>query len=227
MILIMRLKNDMGLLAAYEAILAAGAGAAHASAVAEMRQAFEGRTGAFGPEDPWFEARSNAFWDDTMTAQGFLARVVDALPEAARSWVQPLVRAHRGLFRAEESESKWTMVDVWSGAAFLVDSPEGGLREALDASAGSLIDARLVGRESPLSIDLLPGAIFHPPDASEAIEKVIEVARGQKLGRQDTLDALLRMERNLRSHARVKPSYAYRSSELAKKIKTPELPKVP
>ena len=216
----------MGLLAAYEAILVAGAAAAHASAVAEMRLAFESRTGSFGAEDPWFEARSNAFWDDAMTTQAFPERVLDALPEAARSWVTPLARAHRGLFRAEESESKWTLLDVWSGAEFLVDSPEGGLREALDASAESLIDARLVGRESPLSIELLPGAIFHPPDASEAIEKVIEVARGQKLGRHDTLDALLRMERNLRSHARVKPAYAYRSSELAKKIKTPELPKV-
>lgn len=217
----------MGLLAAYEAILAVGAAAAQASAVIEMRHAFEGRTGSFGPEDSWFEARSNAFWDDAMTTQAFPERVVDALPETVRSWIKPLIRAHRGLFRAEESASKWTMIDVWSGAEFIVDSPEGGLREALDASAGSLIDARLVGRESPLSIQLLPGAIFHPPDASEAIEKVIEVARSQKLGLHDTLDALLRMERNLRSHARVKPAYAYRSSELAKKLLTPEPRKVP
>ncbi|MEO6417934.1 MAG: hypothetical protein ABIP39_00905 [Polyangiaceae bacterium] len=193
--------------------------------MAEMRQAFEARTGSFGPEDPWFEARSSAFWDDAVTSQGFSGRVSDALPEAARGWLQPLARAHRGLFRAEEAESKWTLVDVWSGAEFIVDAPEGGLRQALDAAEGSLIDGRLVGRDAPLSIDLLPGAIFHPPDASEAIEKVIEVARAQKLGRELTLDALLRMERNLRSHSRVKPAYAYRSSELAPKLKTPFLPK--
>ncbi len=217
----------MGLLAAYEAILAAGAGEGHASAVAEMRQAFEGRTGSFGPEDPWFEARSSAFWDDAVTTLTFCQRVQGDLGETARRWIQPLVRAHRGLFRAEEAESKWTLVDVWSGAEFIVDAPEGGLRQALEASAGSLIDGRLVGREAPLSIELLPGAIFHPPDASEAIEKVIEVARAQNLGRAKALDALLRMERNLRSHSRVKPAYAYRASELVPKLKTPAPPKDP
>jgi hypothetical protein len=217
----------MGLLAAYEAILTAVAGEAHASAVAELRRAFEGRTGSFGPEDPWFEARSSAFWDDALTTQALSERVRGELAQAARSWIQPLVRAHRGLFRAEEADAKWALIDVWSGAEFIVDAPEGGLRQALEASAGSLIDGRLVGREAPLSIELLPGAIFHPPDASEAIEKVIEVARTQKLGRAAALDALLRMERNLRSHSRVKPAYAYRSSELAPKLKTPVVPKDP
>ncbi|MDB4998499.1 MAG: hypothetical protein JWM74_5931 [Myxococcaceae bacterium] len=203
---------------AYDAILAIGASAAARDVTLRMRQAFEARTGAFGPEDPWFEARSRAFWDDALATQGFPRHVEADLDAATRAWIVPLERAHRGLFRASEeplsASHSWTIDDLWSGASFLVAAPEPGLREALASS--TYFDGRIVGRADPLALVLMPGAVFHPADAKEPIEKVLEAARARGLSKDTVLDALLRMERNLRSHSRVKAAYAYRSEALPK-----------
>jgi hypothetical protein len=64
-------------------------------------------------------------------------------------------------------------------------------------------------------VALLPGALFHPPEATAAIEAVLVAARDQGLGTDDALDALMRMERTLRSLARVKATYAYRAEALS------------
>ncbi len=203
---------------AYDAILAIGASPAAREVTLRMRQAFEARAGAFGPEDPWFEARSRAFWDDALATQGFARHVEADLDVATRGWIVPLERAHRGLFRASEegppASRSWTIDDLWSGASFLVAAPEPGLREALASS--TYFDGRVVGRTDPVALVLMPGAVFHPADAKEPIEKVLEAARARGLSKDTVLDALLRMERNLRSHSRVKAAYAYRSEALPK-----------
>src|SRR5580700_5242471 len=86
--------NDMPPPAAYplalavESVCALGLLASHRERTASMRRAFEERTGAFGPDDPWFEARSRAFWDDVMTRQsaveGLLAGMNEGDPR--RPW---------------------------------------------------------------------------------------------------------------------------------------------
>jgi len=207
----------MDFLAVYEAMVTCGGTPSFAARVKEMRQHFEERTGSFGPDDPWFEVRSRAFWDDALTTQGFAATVAPALAasaqEPARNWALPLARAHRGLFRAERNEGGWRLVDLWSGAEFVVIVSDPGLEEALGAAA--VLDGRVVARAAPLEIALLPGALFHPADATEPIAHVLEAARERAMPTCDALDALLRMERNLRSHSRVKASYAYRAENLA------------
>lgn len=210
----------MDLTTAYEAILAALGGPAHAAEVAELRRAFEARTGAFGPEDPWFEVRSRAFWDDALTTRRLGAAVRAELDEGARAWLEPLARAHRGLFVAERSATGggWTVTDHLGGAAFVVDAPSGGLADALaSADAAAFFDARVVARDEPdLEVALLPGVLFHPLDASPHVEKLVARAREADMAADEVLDALLRMERNLRSHARVKAGYAYRPEALTK-----------
>lgn len=200
------------LLSAYEDIVALGARPEAAEATLAMRRRFETRTGAFGPDDPWFEARSRAFWDDAVTTQRFGRSVAQSLSEEARAFLGPLERAHRGLFRPQRDGVSWILCDVWSEAELLIEPPDAGLREALEAA--SLLDGRVVGLDAPARLTLLPGAVFHPADASEPIEKVIPQARERGLGAHETLDALLRMERNLRSHSRVKAAYAYRAEGL-------------
>jgi len=224
---------------AYEAVLAAGAAERHAEHVRGMRRAFEARTGAFTPEDPWFEARSRAFWDDAVTAGGFARHVAAEVAESP--WVDAFGRAHRGLFlarldvdaddtarldagafgaagTARLDAELWVLEDVWGGADFLVGAPGEGLREALLASihSGSLLDGRVVARDEPTMLALLPGAVFHPADATEPIHVVLEAARARDVATGTVLDALLRMERNLRSLSRVKAAYAYRPDALWK-----------
>jgi hypothetical protein len=201
----------MGVLEAAAHIVQLGGGAELASRVAEMRAGFEARTGAYAPEDPWFEERSRAFWCDAITAGRFGREVRGQLAEDEGAWLEPLERAHRGLFRAEGS----LLVDEWSGAELVVTSMDEASRAELDAAAGQLFDARVVGTDEPYVIALLPGAVFHPRDATAAIAPVLAAARARAMATADTLDALLRMGRMLRSLSRVKAAYAYRADALS------------
>jgi hypothetical protein len=187
----------------------------HEEHALSMRRTFVERTGAFGPEDPSFEARSRAFWDDAVTRQRFAERVAAELPEAARPWARVLGRAHRGLFHASHSMGRWLLRDVWGGAEFLVDDVDDAMRSAWNAPSGPF-DGRLAALADPVRLGVLPGALFHPEDATDAIDKVLEAAREKSMGTDDVLDALLRMENSLRSMSRVKPGYAYRPQALAR-----------
>jgi hypothetical protein len=209
---------------AYDAVLALGAHPRHADRVAELRARFEARTGAFRPEDAWFEARSRAFWDDAVTSGGFTRAVEAELDAEARRWVRRFGRAHRGLFAARGVKTTGAVVlkDMWSGARFEVQGFDRATRDAL-AAAAAPFDGRLVGGDAPARVALLPGAVFHPADAAAPIGPVLDEARTRGLGTQDALDALLRMERGLRASARVKAAHAYRATNLIPAA--PRLPK--
>lgn len=187
-----------------------GGAAERAPRIAELRRAFENGTGAFVPEDPWFEERSRAFWCDTVTRGRFGREVEPQLTDAERAWLVPLERAHRGLFRTEGR----VLVDVWSGAELAPTLVPDDSRAELDAAAGQLFDARVVAGSNPIVVALLPGAVFHSRDASAPIESVLEAARAASMSTTETLNALLRMERTLRSLTRVKAAYAYRAEAL-------------
>jgi hypothetical protein len=207
-------------LAFYDELLLLGANASSAAIVAEMRKAFEQRTGAFGPEDAWFEARGQAFWDDALTTQKFGTRVERALvSEDAHDWQDRFERAHRGLFRAFHEGQSFLLEDLWGGAEFLIDPPADALANELRAACNDdgeeqLFDGRIVGNGNPYSVTLLPGAVFHRAEASVAIASVVASAKSSELSREQALDALLRMDRKLQSHARVKATYAYRAELL-------------
>jgi hypothetical protein len=208
----------MGVLETAAHVVELGGGAELASRVAEMRSAFEARTGAFAPEDAWFEERSRAFWCDAVTTGSFGREVREALSEDERAWLGCLERAHRGLFRADGAR----LIDAWSGAELVVTSMDEASRAELDASAGQLFDARVVGNDEPYVVALLPGAVFHPRDATAAIAPVLAAAHERSMTTGEALDALLRMGRMLRSLSRVKAAYAYRADAL-----TPHAPSTP
>jgi hypothetical protein len=210
-------RRAVTVLAAAMRIVELGGARERQAAVGTLRARFEGRTGVFAPDDAWFEERSRAFWCDAVTRGRFGRQVAADLTPAERGWIGPLERAHRGLFRVavEEGPAGRTLVDVWSGAELVptvIDEESGA---ELSASAGQLFDGRVVGAGEPFVLALLPGAVFHPRHATPAIEAVIAAARSKDLTTDDTLDALLRMERSLRALSRVKAAYAYRLEALA------------
>jgi hypothetical protein len=232
----------MGVLEAAARIVQLGGGSRESASVAKRRAYFEARTGAFAPEDPWFEERSRAFWCDAVTRGRFGREVEHDLSAEDRRWLEPLERAHRGLFqrlfqrpsarlpRQGSSERSAhgrgpggeVLVDVWSGAELVVTAMDDASHAELEAAGGQLLDARVVGAEEIVGQDgpgvvvaLLPGAVFHPPHAASAIVDVLSAARASGLSTHDTLDALLRMERTLRALSRVKAAYAYRPEALS------------
>ncbi|MCL2777257.1 MAG: hypothetical protein FWD73_04570 [Polyangiaceae bacterium] len=206
-------------LAVYDSICELGAAS---EKIAAMRKVFESRTGAFRPEDPWFEVRSRAFWDDALTTQQF-AKVAPLPPSNSASanfakyagaLAEPLAMSHRGLFVAEDVDGRGArMVDLWSGAEFLVRHVDEAQAIAFEHAEG-LIDARVVALGSLFMLLVLPGAFHHPPDAREPIERVVNEARQRRLSTGAVLDALLRMELIFRSSSRVKASFAYRIDHL-------------
>jgi hypothetical protein len=205
----------MGVLKTVARVIELGGQQPRAGRVAAMRTAFEARTGAFSPEDPWFEERSRAFWIDALTRGRFGREVASGLGDAEARWLGPVEQAHRGLFRADVRAGRRVLVDVWSGAEFAPTQVDESSQAELDASAGQLFDARIVGSLEPFAVTLLPGAIFHARHASAAIEPVLAAARAAALPTHRVLDALLRMERTLRALSRVKAAYAYRPDALA------------
>jgi hypothetical protein len=217
----------MGVLETTARIVQMGGAPENSARVAALRAAFEERTGAFAPEDPWFEERSRAFWCDAVTRGRFGKAAEPALDAPDRAWVEPLERAHRGLFRAAAPSSpgqrgrRPRLVDVWSGAEFVLTAVEDESLAELDAGAEQLIDARVVGGGDPPVLALLPGAIFHPSHATSAIDSVLEAARASHLATHDVFDALLRMERTLRALSRVKAGYAYRPEALTSRPPAP------
>src|SRR5579863_8219261 len=106
----------MGVLETVARVVQLGGAAQQGAAVARMRAAFEARTGAFTPEDAWFEERSRAFWCDAVTTGRYGRQVEADLDAAERAWLPALERAHRGLFRSDGD----VLVDVWSGAELRV-----------------------------------------------------------------------------------------------------------
>ncbi len=211
--------------AAYEAIVAALSRATFEGAIREARRVFGARTGEVDDDDDGFEGRMAAFWDSAVTSPELLGRLHGVVGPEYEPWLVAFGSAHRGLFvvepEADDHRAELVLRDVWSGASFFVRPlPRPETLLALRGSEG-LFDGRLVGRATPLEIALLPGAFFHPPDATGAIEAVLAAARGraphERLATADVLDALMHMEARLRGHSRVKAAYAYRAERLPKK----------
>jgi hypothetical protein len=201
-----------------------------------MRERFRKRTGAFGPEDAWFEQRSRAFWDDALTTQGFArlaAPHASALgtPSAPGSVdvagvVTRFERAHRGVFLVDDVDDRGArLVDLWSGAELIVRHLDEAQAVTLEHAEGPM-DARVVAGpvsesvpDEVASLYVLPGALHHGPDALEPLVKVIAAARARHMATGDVLDALLRMELVFRSSSRVKAAFAYRVESLPREAK--------
>lgn len=202
----------MTLGAAIEAMLALAAAPARQARVLALHVAFEARTGAFSPGDALFEARSAAFWDDALTREAFGRELAAELDDAARAWVEPLARAHRGLFVVEGSDGGFLLVDAWSGAEFSCEPASTGLRDALERASG-LVDGRVAALADGAAT-LLPGAVFHHADTLEPALALLPEARARGLATDEALDALLRMDHAFRTLSRVKPAFAYRKAAL-------------
>lgn len=181
-----------------------------------MREKFARRTGTFGPEDPWFETRSRAFWDDAVTTQGLAVLAISHLSEEGARTALRFPRAHRGLFViAEVDQHSAHLVDLWSGAELLVHPIDEPQRITFQHMEGPM-DARVVAGSSDGVLFVLPGALHHGPDALRPLERVLEAARERSLETHEVLDAILRMELVFRTSSRVKAAFAYRAESLSR-----------
>lgn len=195
---------------AYESIVALGDSGTLGPQAAAMRKEFQRRTGAYGAEDPWFETRSRAFWDDALATQGFAPLAAAELSPELQALAACIGKAHRGFFLVEEVDDRGALlVDVWSGAELLVRHLDETQRLTLEHAEGAM-DARVTRGTAGPDLFVLPGAYHHPADALEPAIDVLLAARERGMTTDRALDALLRMELVLRTSSRVKAAFAYR-----------------
>jgi hypothetical protein len=199
------------------ALTARGGAPDHEQRVREMRRAFERRTGPFGVDDAWFDARSAAFWDDALVG-GFARAVMAEVSDVLHPYVGAIESAHRGLY-AVHRKQKTLLECAVTGAVLAIDPPRSpGLADALERADG-FVQGFVAGACSPEQVALLPGAVFHAPEASAAIEALLPIALERAMPEPELFDALLRMDRTLRAMPRAKAQLAYRAEALALRAK--------
>ena len=181
-----------------------------------LRQAFFEKSGRFEPDHPSAGSRDAAGWEDALVRGGLAAELATGFDDAAeRGIVLALANAHRGVFVFDRADDSIIARDLWSRAEFLMLARDDVARELAHgglAADSPLCQARLLA--SPDGCAVLPGTVFHPADAREAIERVLASARGEARRTDDVLDSLLRMEHTWRTLSRVKVGYAYRPEAL-------------
>lgn len=202
--------------AVYEELIERAARAPLSDRSQALRRAFFERSGRYEPDHPSAGSRDAAGWEDALVRGGLAQALAEGFEDVAeRGIVLALARAHRGIFVFERLEDSIVARDLWSRAEFVVlprddvgrELSRGGL-----AADSPLCQARLLA--SPDGCAVLPGTIFHPADARDAIERVLAAARGEARDTDEVLDALLRMEHTWRTLSRVKVGYAYRPEAL-------------
>jgi hypothetical protein len=164
---------------------------------------------------PEREARANAAWDEALTRGGLAAELAPGFDDPAeRSLVRVLSRAQRGVFRLAIDAGRTTALDLVGGGSFLLLPRDDTIRAVPEATLEvTLFDGRIVAASDGCA--LLPGVVFHPPDALSQIERVVASARQKDLAHDEVCDALLWMQDAFVTLSRVKIAYAYNPEALS------------
>ena len=200
------------LTAVYEGLLEIAGRSPYAGKSRVLVRRFLETTGKFDAEHPCSQVRLTAAWEDALCRGGLALDMIGCLDEAERGLGLLITRAHRGVFRFEVSRGARLAHDLWSGASFLLVGRDDVGREMRGDSLGALCQGRVVGAADGCA--LLPGVVFHAPEATASIESVLQHAAERNLDTNRVCDALLRMDHALQTLSRVKPAYAYRAEML-------------
>jgi hypothetical protein len=208
------------LTAVYDELLARASAPPHAARALALRDAFLRRTSSSTPAAAEPEDRFRAAWDDALTAGGLAAELADGFEDPSeRALARVLARAHRGVFRMSLLAGHRIAHDVLSGASFVVLARDDIGREvlALGGEDSPLFEARIVAATDGCA--MLPGIVFHPPDATPLIADLIAQGQERGMSRDELCDALLRMQHTFRNLSRVKIGYAYKPEALGPSTK--------
>lgn len=176
-----------------------------------LREQFGDRCGRFEADDEHAGARDAAAWEDVLIRGGLAVAIANTMKDAAEAdLARSFSVAQRGVYRFEKTESALVAHDLWSGAAFILLNKDDIGRDIATASerlATPICEGRILASLEGCAI--LPGAVFHPPDAGPAISRTLRVARERRMSTDDALDALLRMQHKFQTYTRLRVDLAY------------------
>lgn len=183
------------------------------------REAFHERAGAFEPGEPGYEPRIQFFLDWYLCAwvapDGTRPALRVARTEAERALALACARAERSLFTVlEVGDAQLRVADPLGGGRYRIAHERGPGPERL--RAGDLFDGHLVVLDARIRV--LPGRIFHPPEAHEPLAAILDRARAEvSLDRAELLDALLRMQMRLERFTSMRARHIYRWEALGER----------
>lgn len=202
--------------AVYDELLERAAAPPFLERAQALREEFADRCGRFEPDHPAAGSRDGAAWEDLLTRGGLAGSIADAMEDPSEAELaRDFLRAQRGVFRFSQAGGELIAHDLWSGSEFFLLPKDDIGRDIATAServATPVCQGRVLA--SVEGCAMLPGTVFHPPDAADAIGKALGVARQRYLGTDDALDALLRMEHKFQTYTRVRVDLAYGPASL-------------
>lgn len=181
---------------------------ADSAALAAARVEFEAATGPFAPGEPWYEERIAAFFDFALGSYdgGRLARAFAAradVPDAERALALALARAERSTFRVERRDGAIVCESLFGARYRVADEGTGARLRDQDRFDGRLvaIDGRIL---------VAPGTVFHPAEAHEAIDRLLDEVATRGAPRVSLPDALLRMRMRFDRFTSMHARHVYR-----------------
>jgi hypothetical protein len=183
------------------------------ASIARAREAFHAATGPFEGGERWYEERINAFFDFALASfeDGALARAfarrADLTDDEQRAAIA-LTRAERSVFVVEAGAGGLVCTGLF-GARYRVAATGVAAR----FSGGERFDGRIVSLDGVLQ--LMPGAVFHPPEAENAIAHLLADVQAKGIppavrSQAELADALLRMRMRLDRFTSIHPRHVYR-----------------
>lgn len=189
------------------------------AALARARTEFEARTGVFAVGEAWYEERISAFFDFALAgfeerglARAFARR--GDITDQERAMGTAIARSERSLFRVDRRASTLVCESLF-GARYRVAA----IGVASRFQGGERFDGRIVAIGSGLEV--MPGALFHPAQAHEAIDQIVAEVASKGLPptarSQDALaDALLRMRMRFDRFTNMHARHVYRYDAIEK-----------
>lgn len=181
------------------------------------RESFHSRVGEFAPGDASYEARIQFFLDWYLCAwtssDGTRPAERAARDPSERRLAEACARAERSLFLVTKVEEHGVRLqDPLGGGRFRAVHHK-PLRALERLREGDLFDGHLLA--SGERIHVMPGRIFHPPEAHEPLFAIVERARAERpMERGELLDSLLRMQLRLERFTNMRAKHIYRWESL-------------
>ena len=185
------------------------------------REEFHRATGEFEEGEPWFELRMTMFldWyyldrrgpDGRTPAERFLERRATSLSGETRRQLELLTVTQRTVLRLVKIQGHRLLLDDLAGGGRWLTRwtlPTVGL------CPGDLLDARLAATGDEIVTGR--GAVLHPREAHDAIDRIIARARAEGMPPRELVDHLdkMRLKLDRYSNVRIRHVYQYPADAL-------------
>ena len=200
--------------AVYDELVRRAAGPPNDAPSKKLRRQFSLRTGSFQDDHPSAAARLSAAWEDVLVRGRMAEQLREGFEDSSeRALVDLVLRAQRGVYEVR-TQPTVLLGDLCRGGEFLLLKRDDVARSAptLMQDGASVFVGRIVGAGDGCSV--LPGAVWLPGEAVPLLGPIMIEAKKRLMDVDDVADALLRMDYQYATLARIRAHGAFRPDAL-------------